>query len=58
MLQGDTSQTGPALLLIRRLQVRVLPGARQTPSLHGCLRHRAPYDEQLAWPTVTAAAAA
>jgi Transposase/Transposase IS116/IS110/IS902 family len=26
--------------------------------LHGCLRHRAPYDEQLAWPTVTTAAAA
>ena len=26
--------------------------------LHGCLRHRQPYDEQLAWPTVTADAAA
>jgi hypothetical protein len=26
--------------------------------LHGCLRHRQPYDEQLAWPTSTAAAAA
>jgi hypothetical protein len=26
--------------------------------LHGCLRHRRPYDEQLAWPTATAAAAA
>jgi Transposase IS116/IS110/IS902 family len=25
--------------------------------LHGCLRHRQPYDEQLAWPTTTAAAA-
>jgi hypothetical protein len=25
--------------------------------LHGCLRHRQPYDEQLAWPTATAAAA-
>jgi hypothetical protein len=26
--------------------------------LHGCLRHRQPYDEQRAWPTATAAAAA
>jgi hypothetical protein len=26
--------------------------------LHGCLRHRQPYNEQLAWPTVTAAVAA
>ena len=26
--------------------------------LHGCLRHRRPYDEQLAWPTFTAAVAA
>jgi len=26
--------------------------------LHGCLRHRQPYDEQLAWPTSTAAVAA
>jgi hypothetical protein len=26
--------------------------------LHGCLRHRQPYNEQLAWPTPTAAAAA
>ena len=25
--------------------------------LHGCLRHRQPYDEQVAWPTSTAAAA-
>jgi transposase len=25
--------------------------------LHGCLRHRRPYDEQLAWPAPTAAAA-
>jgi hypothetical protein len=25
--------------------------------LHGCLRHRQPYDEQLAWPTTTAVAA-
>ena len=36
MVQGCTSQTGPALLLIRRLQVRVLPGAPKPPaqSLH------------------------
>jgi MMPL family len=27
MLHDSTGQTGPALLLIRRLQVRVLPGA-------------------------------
>jgi Transposase IS116/IS110/IS902 family len=26
--------------------------------LHGCLRHRQPYDEQLAWPAATAAVAA
>ena len=26
--------------------------------LHGCLRHRQPYDEQVAWPTASAAAAA
>jgi transposase len=26
--------------------------------LHGCLRHRQPYNEQLAWPTVAADAAA
>jgi len=26
--------------------------------LHGCLRHRQPFDEQLAWPTSTASAAA
>jgi hypothetical protein len=25
--------------------------------LHGCLRHRQLYDEQLAWPTPTAVAA-
>jgi hypothetical protein len=30
---------------------------RLVGSLHGCLRHRRPYDEQLAWPTVPAAAA-
>jgi Transposase IS116/IS110/IS902 family len=36
--------------------LRVL-GNRLVGILHGCLRHRQPYDEQLAWPTTTAAAA-
>jgi putative transposase len=31
ILHARTSQTGAVSLLIRRLQVRVLPGARQTP---------------------------
>jgi transposase len=33
-------------------------GNRLVGILHGCLRHRQPYDEQVAWPTATAAAAA
>jgi Transposase/Transposase IS116/IS110/IS902 family len=33
-------------------------GNRLVGILHGCLHHRRPYDEQLAWPTSTADAAA
>jgi hypothetical protein len=33
-------------------------GNRLVGILHECLRHRRPYDQQLAWPTPTAAAAA
>jgi hypothetical protein len=33
-------------------------GNRLVGILHGCLRHRRPYDEELAWPTSTAEAAA
>jgi len=33
-------------------------GNRLVGILHGCLRHRQPYDEQLAWPTSTISAAA
>jgi hypothetical protein len=33
-------------------------GNRLVGILHGCLRHRRPYDEQVAWPTSPAAAAA
>jgi hypothetical protein len=33
-------------------------GNRLVGILHGCLRHRRPSDEQLAWPTPSAAAAA
>ena len=34
------------------------PGERLVWILHGCLRHRQPYDKQLAWPASTAATAA
>jgi transposase len=37
--------------------VRAL-GNRLVGILHGCLRHRRPYDEQVAWPAATASAAA
>jgi hypothetical protein len=33
-------------------------GNRLVGILHGCLRHRQPYDEQLAWPTAAADTAA
>jgi hypothetical protein len=33
-------------------------GNRLVGILHGCLHHRRPYDEQVAWPTSTADAAA
>jgi hypothetical protein len=32
-------------------------GNRLVGILHGCLRHRQPYDEQVAWPETTTAAA-
>jgi hypothetical protein len=33
-------------------------GNRLVGIVHGCLRHRQPYDEQLAWPGAAASAAA